>query len=325
MSVAILVGALAVFFAPADGATYVNVPSLSATVPDMPRIARAPKPPDPVIEPLSGRELAALPTTRPAVAEEYLGRTLPKIAADGSTPFEIYRRQQPVDTDAVRVAVIIGRLGLDPTVIRRLRPLPVEIGVAFYSHGEFLEPMMALAQAQGREAFVKVPLEIDGYPEQQSGPDPLLPTLDEPALDRRWRDHLSATAGYAGIIVEDGPFLRDQAASSWLLQRAAARGLGLVELGSDQLAPVAEGLGLPYGTSAGYADQDLTPREIDLALAQAEAEALSNGLALVLLEPYPLSIEHLRSWVAGLSDKGMVLVPPSAVMEPMTAQVSVDG
>ena len=43
--------------------------------------------------------------------------------------------------------------------------------------------------------------------------------------------------------------------------------------------------------------------------------ARSEGFAVAMGRPYPVTIERLREWAKGLQDRGLVLAPISAVAD----------
>jgi polysaccharide deacetylase 2 family uncharacterized protein YibQ len=56
--------------------------------------------------------------------------------------------------------------------------------------------------------------------------------------------------------------------------------------------------------------------EIDQRLSELEARARLNGSAAGTAFVYPVTIERLSAWAQGLSGRGFVLVPASAIVPP---------
>jgi polysaccharide deacetylase 2 family uncharacterized protein YibQ len=50
------------------------------------------------------------------------------------------------------------------------------------------------------------------------------------------------------------------------------------------------------------------------ALAQLEKQAAANGSAIGIVSALPVSVEAVSEWAAGLADKGIEIVPASALM-----------
>ena len=53
---------------------------------------------------------------------------------------------------------------------------------------------------------------------------------------------------------------------------------------------------------------------IDARLEQVERLALTNGSAVAMGQPYPVTIERLRDWSALLEARGFTLVPITALV-----------
>ena len=124
---------------------------------------------------------------------------------------------------------------------------------------------------------------------------------------------LARATGYVALA-GGGPRFAASAAAPPVLDALARRGLGLIEIGRDDLASAASAAGLPYASAPAVIDQDPSIASIDYALAGLEAEALRHGRALGVAQAYPVSLERLRLWAMTLADKGLVLSPVSALV-----------
>ena len=60
-------------------------------------------------------------------------------------------------------------------------------------------------------------------------------------------------------------------------------------------------------------DRKLESSEIDLRLAEFEKLATSRSLAIGRISNSPISLAHLSAWIKTLPDKGIELVPVSAL------------
>ena len=98
-----------------------------------------------------------------------------------------------------------------------------------------------------------------------------------------------------------------------LARELQERGLGLIEIGGDQLAVSARTAGLAYA-SATPVDLLPMPEAIDRALAEVAAMATRDGRALAATGPSPVTLEQLAAWIAGLPARGIELVPPSRLL-----------
>ena len=58
-----------------------------------------------------------------------------------------------------------------------------------------------------------------------------------------------------------------------------------------------------------------TDKEIQQQLANLEKIAREHGSAIGITEPYPITLNALESWTAGLEKRGITLAPLSMVWE----------
>ena len=134
---------------------------------------------------------------------------------------------------------------------------------------------------------------------------------------------LGRGVGYVGVITEMGSrFTLSEEALAPLLTALRDRGLMLLD---DRSAPdsrvgtVAARVGLPVVANDrrvdGLADRDA----IDLRLRELEEIARSQGMAVGLAGPTPLTFERLAAWFPTLERKGIVLAPISAIVGRPTA------
>jgi len=74
-------------------------------------------------------------------------------------------------------------------------------------------------------------------------------------------------------------------------------------------ADVASKLGLPYMEANLQIDASATDKDIRAQLDALEQAARKHGYAVGLAQPYPLSLNIIKSWAAGLAERGIILAP----------------
>ena len=88
---------------------------------------------------------------------------IPKIAPDGARPFTLYAhpRQLPAGkTDAPRIAIIMGGLGISATgTADALAKMPAPVTFAFAPYGSDLEHLAERARAGNHELLLQAPME----------------------------------------------------------------------------------------------------------------------------------------------------------------------
>jgi polysaccharide deacetylase 2 family uncharacterized protein YibQ len=251
----------------------------------------------------------------PALLEWRDGIALPRIAADGRRPLDLYARTVPADAAGrPRIAVLIVDLGLDAERLEQSVQLPGTTSFAHTPYAAHLPAWQRHARWHGHEVLLDLPLQPRDFPASDLGPwalDPLAPTeVRLLGLERV----LARSDGYVGLAAASEGFTDMPDRFAPLAEVLAGRGLGFVELGDDRLAAVAARAGLAYATAVGPLDAVPDPDAIDAALGQLEGQALREGVALGYLQPYPLSFDRLWQWGRTLDAKGITLVPVSGLL-----------
>jgi len=264
----------------------------------------APTAPLPVSQALAQAPVAGLTGPGP-------GGLLPIIAADGRTPAQVYARPFH-DTGAPKVALVIGGLGLNAKVTRdAIQDLPPEVTLSFVPYAEGLQGWIDLARANGHEVLLEAPMEPLDYPQNDPGPYTLM--AQDPAGEtiKRLEMLLSRATGYFGVTnYLGGRFMSSDGAMNAFSAALHQRGLGFIDDGSAAGRAGAE----PRASAERVIDQELDGASIDQQLAALEASAQQHGRALASGFAYPVTLQEVQRWAAGLQAKGLVLAPASALM-----------
>lgn len=274
-------------------------------------------PPDPA-------ELAIADPTAldPEMLEETEFGPIPRISGTGMRPFDVYSR--PSDTPATSggkplIAIVVSGLGLNTEgTLEAITKLPEEVTLAFAPYGKTLDRTVGAARSEGHEIFLEVPLEPFDYPENDPGPDTLL-TGQAP------RDNLtklfkvmSSFSGYVGLINNMGArFTASGADFGPMMEELGARGLGYLDDGSSNrsLAPqLARANRVPFNRITTMIDANPARAPILAALADLEKQARASGSAIGIVSALPVSVEAITEWAAGLAERGIEIVPASALM-----------
>jgi polysaccharide deacetylase 2 family uncharacterized protein YibQ len=205
-------------------------------------------------------------------------------------------------------------LGLnDLTTVSAITKLPGDVSLAFAPYGDNLKAQAARARDAGHEILLQVPMESFNYPQDNPGAQTL--TTDAPAarnLERlQWV--MARAAGFVGIENFLGArFTSDEAALTPILKDLSERGLMFLDDGSSarSLAPaIGASLHLPVARADVVIDAAPTDAAIDAALNRLETLARDKGLASASASALPITLDHLSRWAAGLSERGVDLVP----------------
>lgn len=242
----------------------------------------------------------------------------PALGPDGLIAWKEYARPFTGREDAPRIAILITDIGLNSRSSNAaIDTLPGPIDLALSPYGRNLQSWMDRARAKGHESFLMLPTEPLNYPGNDPGPHTLIadtiPSNNLVKLD--WV--LSQVTGYVGIVNHMGSkFTASEEALTPILTDLQSRGLMLVDSRSTRFsmaARVARNLNMPRAINDRYIDNVITSEEIQKQLAELEITANTFGAALGLARATPLSINEIAAWAETLAEKGIELVPVTAI------------
>lgn len=261
--------------------------------------------------------------TLPGLLEETDYGPIPRISANGDTPFAAYSRPSLSAATAggrPRIAIVVTGLGINESgTLEAISQLPDTITLAFAPYGRTLERTVGSARAEGHEIYLEVPLEPFDYPENDPGPDTLL-TGQPPRenMDRLYRV-MGKFGGYAGVMNNMGArFTASAADFGPMMEELGTRGLAYIDDGSSNrsLAPQLTGANrVPFARANLTLDANPARAPILAKLDELEQQARRDGQALGLATALPVSVQTIAEWAAGLEEKGLVIVPASALMQ----------
>jgi polysaccharide deacetylase 2 family uncharacterized protein YibQ len=256
---------------------------------------------------------------------------LPKVGPDGAKPLTTYNR--PVDISAglpagaPRIAILIGGMGLNPAATRAaIDKLPGAVTLGFAPYGFNLDAQVAHARNDGgHEVVLQMPME--GFGEGESSGPHLLSTSqtkEHNLDDLYWL--MSRFTGYAGTANFLGAkFTGDAAAFGPVLQEVGARGLYYLDDGTSPRS-LAAGLAASEGTPVLHADVVLDsidqPDAIAAALEKLAALARQKNNAIGVATGIPASVDAVDRFARGLGQRGIALVPLSAMINHSTPAVA---
>lgn len=309
-----------------------SVVGITPPAPPQPAPAPAPPPPAPATR---GLQPVALPAEAPeptqlgpvpvdALVQESRYGPLPRVAADGRRPSDVYARPtryaaRPRLGEPARIAIVIHGFGLSEAgTSQGIAKLPGQVTLGFSPYGRNLQDWVRQAREAGHEVMLQVPLEPFDYPDNDPGPHTLLTNLPAPENLKRLQWLMARFTGYVGVTNQMGAkFAASQESFLPVLEEVKSRGLIYLDDGAavgSTAGRIARDLGLSYSVAQIVIDANQAPQEIDQALAKLEKTALEGGLAIGVGSSLPATVEHVSKWAATLRNKGIVLIPVSAAV-----------
>jgi polysaccharide deacetylase 2 family uncharacterized protein YibQ len=245
---------------------------------------------------------------------------LPKIGADGRKPWQVYGRPFDPADKRPRIALIIGGLGQSSAATEAaIQRLPGAVTLAYTAYARNLAQWVDLSRAAGHEVLLTLPMEPVDYPANDPGPHTLLVSLSEAENRARLTWLMSRFAGYSGVVNLMGSrFTTEAGALKPVLDELNKRGLLFVDSRSSLSSVAGKMAGeikLPRAVNNRFIDTKAARPEIDKRLEELEQIARSEGVAVGIGAPYPVTIERVAQWVQQLDGKGIALAPVSAVVD----------
>ena len=269
----------------------------------------------------------ALASPDPALLEpapDIVGRMLPRIAADGRRPADVYAAHPGLPAHGVVVAVLVEGVGLSDVISHSaIDSLPAAVSLGFSPYSPTLEQagpngLADAARQAGHETLLSLPMEPAGSPLDDEGPQALSTTIDFDRDRHALQWTLSRLQGYVGVTNALSGLRGDRFASASAFEivakALAARGLIYVNAGTGPHAGDAVRVHDQVDADVTIDDQpDAT--DIEARLSRLEQIALTQGSALGIAGPLrPVTIERLHAWSQHLADRGVTLVPVTALL-----------
>ncbi|MBV8850495.1 MAG: divergent polysaccharide deacetylase family protein [Methylobacteriaceae bacterium] len=266
--------------------------------------------------------LRLAPAPDPRLVEKSRYGMLPRVGADGARPADVYARPVPssskLKAGAPRIAIFIGGMGLSRTATQEaIDKLPGAITLAFAPYGSDVEAQAARARESGHEILLQLPMDTFNADDADPGPHTLHSDRSPEAIvdDLHWL--MARFPGYVGMTNFLGArFTADEAALAPVLRETRERGLLYIDDATsprsiaDTIASRAE---LSFARADVVLDSDKTPASIDAALARLETLARKNRVAIGWATGLPGSFDRIAGFARSLEDRGIALVPISAV------------
>lgn len=254
---------------------------------------------------------------------------LPRIAADGRMARQVYARKVLPAEGRPQIGLVIVGLGGSEADSRAAIRLPGAVTLAVSAYARDPGALLAAARLAGHELLVSIPMESNGFPFDDAGPDSLLTGAAPADNQARLEAVLGRIQGYVGATgASDGlrgeRFASQTSSFHAVLDELAARGLLYLD-------PRPSGAGRPAPLPAGLAgctvdvvlDESSARAEIEAKLAELERIARDRGSAIGLVGRLrPMVLDRIAAWARDVEARGVVLAPVSALAVTAPATVN---
>jgi uncharacterized protein len=281
---------------------------------DQPPAPNAARPSGPVVAPSEKVSQPGRPVEEAAMRPP--PRVPPPVAAQPA--WLRYAVPAPAAGKRPLVAIVLDDLGLDRTRTAEAIQLRGPLTMSFMTYASDLVEQTAEARRAGHELFLHVPMEaVDRHADP--GPHALFTTLAREQILERLRWGLGRFDGFVGINNHMGSkFTADAQSMAPVMEELRARGLAFLD---SRTSPASAGIrlavayGVPHAARDVFLDDDQTASAIAKQLASVEQTARQHGSAIAIGHPHDQTIAALKVWLPQLGEKGLALVPVSAVVQ----------
>jgi len=286
--------------------------NLSAALNDTPASA-------PVVDPQSAT-FKLDPAPFPALVQDTPEGGLPKIAEDGTQPWQAYAHPFNTTDSRPRIAIVVAHMGMghidSDAAINRL---PSSVTLLFSIESPGLAAWCAQAREKGHETMLDLPMEPFDYPRSDPGAHALLTNLSNSENLVRLLWGLRQGVGFIGVTSLSGSrFTTDPEKLKPIMLELKKRGLLVMDthvVPHSSVSSLAHEEHVPLVTVTAGLDQTPTPEAIDAALSQLEQAARVNGMAVGMVSPLPITLDRLDAWLKTLPQRGIALAPLSAMVQ----------
>ena len=216
------------------------------------------------------------------------------------------------------VTIVLDDLGLDRARTAEAIRLSGPLTLSFMTYASELPTQTQAARRAGHELLLHVPMEAVDR-QADPGPHGLFTALSRNEIIERLRWGLGRFDGFIGINNHMGSkFTSDERGMAPVMEELRTRGLVFLD---SRTSPSSAGVrlaityGVPHAARDVFLDDDQTPAAIAKELARVEQLARQHGSAIAIGHPHDATIAALQAWLPLLGEKGLALVPLSAVVQ----------
>ena len=215
------------------------------------------------------------------------------------------------------IAIVIDDLGLDRKRSARMAKLPGPLTLSFLTYAEDLAQQTRAARQAGHELMLHVGMEPVSKT-VDPGPNVLLTGDGADEIRRRLRWGLDRFPGFVGVNNHMGSkFTENRDAMAVVLGELKKRGLLFLDSRTSAHsvgARLAHEMGVPAVARNVFLDNENDVAKVKARLAEVERIARRTGAAVAIGHPRDATLAALGEWLPALKDKGLVLVPLTAVV-----------
>jgi polysaccharide deacetylase 2 family uncharacterized protein YibQ len=217
-----------------------------------------------------------------------------------------------------RAAIVIDDLGLDLKMARQFWELEIPVTLAILPYQRHSQRIAREALRHGKEVILHLPLQPRDYPRVNPGTGALLLSMDRERIQAEVAQQLDSLPGCVGVSNHMGSLFTEQEAQMrWVLSVLAERKLFFLDsltTPDSACRSIARDLGIPFARRTHFLDVERNEDAIVRQLCSLVDKAVEQGGAIGIAHPTEETLAALPKVSAGFREKGVRLVPVSAMV-----------
>jgi hypothetical protein len=218
-----------------------------------------------------------------------------------------------------KIAIVIDDLGDKEKISQELLRWDFPITFAILPFTPFSKRLAGEAHRKGKEVILHLPMEPQGYPQIRPGEGVLLREMDAGRLLRQLSKDIEAVPYITGVSNHMGSrLMEDPEKMKIVFSELKRRGLFFLDSRTTPQTvglQVAQSVGLKAMERSIFIDNSSTAEDIRGQLEQLIQLSLSKGKAIGIGHPHPSTLKSIKEMIPTLKEKGIELVPLSALTE----------
>jgi polysaccharide deacetylase 2 family uncharacterized protein YibQ len=218
-----------------------------------------------------------------------------------------------------KIAIVIDDLGEKDKISQELLHWDLPITFAILPFASHSKTLAEEAHRHGKEVILHLPMEPQGYPQIRPGEGVLLGEMNEKRLIRQLTKDIEAVPYITGVSNHMGSRLMEEPEKiAIIFSELKRRGLFFLDSRTTPQTvglQVAQSVGLKAVERNIFIDNSSTEENVKQQLEQLIQLSLSKGRAIGIGHPHPSTLRSIKEMVPKLKEKGIEVVPLSALME----------
>jgi polysaccharide deacetylase 2 family uncharacterized protein YibQ len=218
-----------------------------------------------------------------------------------------------------RIAIVIDDLGGENKISRELLRWDLPITFSILPFAPFSKTLAREAHRKGKEVILHLPMEPRGYPQVRPGEGVLLEKMDEASFFHQLSKDIEAVPHIKGVSNHMGSrLMEDPEKMKIVFSELKRRGLFFLDSRTTPQTTgfrAAQSVGLKVLERSIFIDNSLAEEDIKRQLEQLMQFSLAKGRAIGIGHPHSSTIKFLKEIVPKMKEKGIELVPLSAMTE----------